>query len=1130
MTTWSRPVARIRHAGGKVCGAGVLAAPGHVVTCAHVVRDAVGQQLVKLDEPVILDFPFADLPVLEGRVVAFHPPSGNLSQGAGTTSDLAVLRITLPPATLAPCVLSSTIVKAGERFSAYGFPDNYVHGDLAEGVLREPDSRGWLSAVADHMFGRFISPGFSGTPIFAGQHDHVVGDSFLGLAVTADANPALRTGRLIPAQTIARVLRQVTNPYRRLRHFDSDDVAFFHGRSSLCDRILDDPRLSQFVVLVGAAGCGKSSVVQAGLMPACARKQWHTLLLQRIREPLIDLAHAVNLEQSTSSDIVDRVTSRLDGLAADSSHNGLLLAIDQLEDMFPSPDDENRIQAATGALTAVFHAMNLGDRMHVVFAIRSDFLHQLLGFAPKGLRERIEGSIVFMPPLVEEELRAAIVNPAKHFFVKFDSGLPQQIALDALTVQAPTAMLQIALEALWPGDENGRISKSAYHALRGEAPTGIEGAFAHFADSQLTDLSEENRELLRAAMLELVDTSSGRRKVQPMTRFCPRQQQILRHLANSRLVSICEERSGTTVELGHDSLIATWKPLKQWLEETKTFRAWRDAMRSILTTKHTLTGPALAMAIAMREQFATELSADPEILELISSSQADNDKRELDAQRIRAETEAMVRAERDRALRMQSLFLAAESRRVLNAGDSGTALLLALEALPDPARSIDRPITRDAHLALRDALERHNEVSVLIGHKAGVRCARFDRAGARVVTGGNDGCVGVWNPNSGAPLRFPLLHLNAPVSRIWLSKDDQVLVVLAQNGELQLHAFWQDETKLVKKISLVQDTYVHYGGSGFDLTLVPPEAVQPTGLIDGQFFQAPKGRKRWLPTAPITAMAWHGPANCWVTGHQDGTLALWKARDLEPCLQYMSGPNEEPIRCISCAADLPVFLAGSESGTLTKWNIKRTGHRSNVSWTIHRLGGQVEGIERAHINAGGNTAVAVLRDAGRRYVACIGRTPGNHNLGIVWRMDIEKFCSGASSMAESHTRPLLRMSRRGMRAYLALGAQVFQFELGRDDYFSPIAVLRSTVRQVSEHIQSNRVVVASDDGTARVLSTKPPGVAGKFDEQGLIAYAYTRAVRNLTTAQRVEHYLDEAANIGRVDEVVTAFSASNKNE
>jgi hypothetical protein len=80
-------------------------------------------------------------------------------------------------------------------------------------------------------------------------------------------HPALRPATESPQRPLERT--ELRNPYKGLRPFDEDDATDFFGRDTLVGELLE--RLgegSRFVCVLGASGSGKSSAVEAGLVPA----------------------------------------------------------------------------------------------------------------------------------------------------------------------------------------------------------------------------------------------------------------------------------------------------------------------------------------------------------------------------------------------------------------------------------------------------------------------------------------------------------------------------------------------------------------------------------------------------------------------------------------------------------------------------------------------------------------------------------------------------------------------------------------------------------------------------------------------------------------------------------------------
>ena len=58
------------------------------------------------------------------------------------------------------------------------------------------------------------------------------------------------------------------NPFPGLRAFESRETHHFFGRDGQSDELLRLLARDRFVAVVGTSGCGKSSLVRAGMLPA----------------------------------------------------------------------------------------------------------------------------------------------------------------------------------------------------------------------------------------------------------------------------------------------------------------------------------------------------------------------------------------------------------------------------------------------------------------------------------------------------------------------------------------------------------------------------------------------------------------------------------------------------------------------------------------------------------------------------------------------------------------------------------------------------------------------------------------------------------------------------------------------
>ena len=100
----------------------------------------------------------------------------------------------------------------------------------------------------------------------------------------------------------------------------------------------------------------------------------------------------------------------------------------------------------------------------------------------------------------------------------------------------------------------------------------------------------------------------------------------------------------------------------------------------------------------------------------------------------------------------QSRFLVDRAKQGNQAGDAGTAMLLALQALPDTRSGVERPLVREAQAALFAAYQDLKERIVLNGHKGLLWGASFAPDGRRIVTASEDKTARVWDAENGDQL------------------------------------------------------------------------------------------------------------------------------------------------------------------------------------------------------------------------------------------------------------------------------------------------------------------------------------------------------------------------------------------
>jgi len=289
-------------------------------------------------------------------------------------------------------------------------------------------------------------------------------------------------------------------PYPGLRPFDEGDQEYFFGRDAQTHNLRQKLEGSRLVAVVGRSGCGKSSLVKAGLIPLLANEKesegrpiWLIATFRPQGRPIEELGKTLlELTPDISESTRELRRIRLDamlrrssqGLVEAASELGipesghLLIIVDQFEEIFrfEGPSGSNADEA-TAFVRLLIEAINAeSPRIQIILTMRLDFLGDCARFA--RLPEAISDGQFLVPSLSRAERRAAIEEPAKKAGKLVRPEVTQRLLNEIGEDPEQLPVLQHVLMRMWQhAGANAEITLKDY-----EDAGGVTAAISRHAD------------------------------------------------------------------------------------------------------------------------------------------------------------------------------------------------------------------------------------------------------------------------------------------------------------------------------------------------------------------------------------------------------------------------------------------------------------------------------------------------------------------------------------------------------------------------------------------------------------------------------------------------------------------------
>lgn len=355
------------------------------------------------------------------------------------------------------------------------------------------------------------------------------------------------------------------SPYIGLRAFTPNDAPLFFGREAeteiLTER-LHDPS-ARFVVIVGAAGVGKSSLVGAGLLPRLTAEnsadnmrwvlpQWNNETRQWIGlrftpgeagdNPFVALANQIAplMSGEQARDLATKLNNTPDAIAGiiqtllrgkpDSAE--AVVVIDQFEELFALVHE--RYVAPFVELLATL--VKSQTRTRVVVALRAEYYARCV--ALPALADLFSTASFPLSSPDAAAIEKMVTEPAKRANITFEDRLVERIVRDTGSESGSLALMAYALDELYrTGGADNRLHNSEY-----ERTGGVQKAIDKQAESVFTKLDEAAQATFASVFKELcvvdeVGNTLIRRTSLNRAARTPDARQLIDALVNARLLT-----------------------------------------------------------------------------------------------------------------------------------------------------------------------------------------------------------------------------------------------------------------------------------------------------------------------------------------------------------------------------------------------------------------------------------------------------------------------------------------------------------------------------------------------------------------------------------------------------------------
>ncbi|MCA2667654.1 MAG: hypothetical protein IM486_08400 [Microcystis sp. M114S2] len=768
------------------------------------------------------------------------------------------------------------------------------------------------------------------------------------------------------------------SPYLGLRKFEVDDKDRFFGRDNWIIELTDYLKQKNVLLLLGASGSGKSSLVQAGLIPKLkdnfgANKLvnltfvpdvnpfesfYGCLLANRYKQSQAKLAQAV--KEETLINVVEGLKNNSDLW---------FIFIDQFEELFTrTPKTERDIFIKS--LIKLIENENNNNLVKIVMTMRADFLDKLSPYPSLGkIHDQYSKMLTDMD---ESELRLAIAEPAARNGVIFEKGLINQIIADFYEQAGSLPLLQYTLDLLWEKDHiQERVLNNKIYQEIG----GVTGALEKQADKIYSQFNEQQRKAAEEIFLELIslegEKAVSRRADKSSFEQEEMQREVLYQLIDNRLLVSKGEDGKATVEVAHEELLRCWQVLQDLIREKEEIivlrsrlyadaKQWDDLQKqdAVKASSELWGGSKLAKIVEFQKNNSLP-NLDTVAIEFIkaSISQAERQKNEKirTARRIAAGSLVavvistglglMAWNEKKQAEYNQAESLGRYSLSLFNEHKELEAFVQAIKA--GKILQNQRTTNSEVMNALQTVLAERREYNRLEGHHGEITSISISPDSKILASGSSDYTIKLWDLETGTEINTLMGHHGA-VNSVSFSPDGKILASGSYDKTIKLWHLETGKEILTLKGHYDQVTSTNFSPDGKTLASGSyDKTIKLWNLETGKEIRTLKGHDSWVRSVNFSP-----DGKTLASDIGENTIKLWNVETGKE-IRTLKGHNNG-VTSISFSPDGKTLASGGDL-TIKLWNVE-TGKE------IRTLKGHNWGVSSVSFSPDGKTLASGSAD------------------------------------------------------------------------------------------------------------------------------------------------------------------------